>query len=368
MSVTALVLAASLALPSGGAQDGLAAVTPTGHTTSVDLVARDMRFTPASITVPLGDRLVIRVTNRDETTTHDLVLDTGTRTARLAPGATGELDVGVVAGPVEGWCSVVGHRQLGMVLHVLVDGSPARSAAVTAPLGAGPGAAPSAGHDGSGMTMHDATGHVGQGALGAGFTAYDPVLPPLTAERVHRLTLTVEEREQEVAPGVWQRRWTYNGTSPGPTLHGRVGDVFEVTLVNRGSMGHSIDFHAGSRAPDQVMRTVPPGASLTYRFTATRAGIWMYHCSTMPMSAHIAAGLAGAVVIEPPDLAAADRSYVLVQSEALPRRDWKLWQHPCQNLPRALKFTDEIQGLDAASDGSPRGCPTSLHFLQAIDY
>ena len=49
------------------------------------------------------------------------------------------------------------------------------------------------------------------------------------------------------------------------------------------------------------------------------------------------------------------------------RRDWKLWQHPCQNLPRALKFTDEIQGLDAASDGSPRGCPTSLHFVQAID-
>ena len=38
------------------------------------------------------------------------------------------------------------------------------------------------------------------------------------------------------------------------------------------------------------MRTIPPGESLVYRFTATRAGIWMYHCSTMPMSAHIANG------------------------------------------------------------------------------
>jgi nitrite reductase (NO-forming) len=41
----------------------------------------------------------------------------------------------------------------------------------------------------------------------------------------------------------------------------------------------------------------------------------MYHCSTMPMSAHIAAGMHGAVVIEPADLPPVDRSYLLVQSE-----------------------------------------------------
>jgi nitrite reductase (NO-forming) len=141
------------------------------------------------------------------------------------------------------------------------------------------------------------------------------VLPPLTGERVHRLTLTVQEVPLEVAPGVWQRRWTFNGQVPGPTLHGRVGDVFEITLVNDGSMGHSIDFHAGELAPDGPMRTIPPGELLTYRFTAERAGVWMYHCSTMPMSAHIAAGMHGAVVIEPDGLPEVDRSYVLVQSE-----------------------------------------------------
>ena len=80
-------------------------------------------------------------------------------------------------------------------------------------------------------------------------------------------------------------------------------------------MGHSIDFHAGGLAPDEPMRTIPPGESLVYEFTARRAGIWMYHCSTMPMSAHIAAGMHGAVVIEPPDLPEVDRSYLLVQSE-----------------------------------------------------
>jgi nitrite reductase (NO-forming) len=41
----------------------------------------------------------------------------------------------------------------------------------------------------------------------------------------------------------------------------------------------------------------------------------MYHCSSMPMSAHIANGMFGAVVIDPPDLPPVDRSYVLVQSE-----------------------------------------------------
>ena len=107
-----------------------------------------------------------------------------------------------------------------------------------------------------------------------------------------------------------------NGQVPGPTLHGRVGDVFEITLENDGTMGHSIDFHAGALAPDRPMRTIAPGESLVYRFTAERAGIWMYHCSTMPMSSHIAAGMAGAVVIEPREgLPEVDHEYVVVQSE-----------------------------------------------------
>jgi nitrite reductase (NO-forming) len=130
------------------------------------------------------------------------------------------------------------------------------------------------------------------------------------------MTLTVTETEREVAPGVQQTVWSYGGEgAPGPVLHGRVGDRFVVTLVNDGTIGHSVDFHAGSLAPDRPMRTIEPGDSLVYRFTATRAGIWFYHCSTMPMSAHIAAGLFGAVVIEPRGLPPVDRSYVLVQSE-----------------------------------------------------
>jgi nitrite reductase (NO-forming) len=152
-----------------------------------------------------------------------------------------------------------------------------------------------------------------------GFAARDARLlpvPPGTRPLVHRRTLTVQEVDREVAPGVRQRAWTFDGTVPGPVLRGRVGDTFEITLVNSGSMGHSIDFHAGSLAPGPVMRTIAPGESLVYRFTARHSGSWMYHCSTMPMSLHIANGMFGAVVVDPPGLPPVDREYVLVQSEA----------------------------------------------------
>jgi nitrite reductase (NO-forming) len=201
---------------------------------------------------------------------------------------------------------------MGMTFAVDVTGGGSDGSAGS--VGGADGAAEPAGHEHHG---HDASGAPieAPGDPGPDFAAYDPVLPPLAAGRVHRHTFRITEEQAEVAPGVTQEVWTFNGTAPGPVLRGRVGDRFVITLVNDGTMGHSIDFHAGVRAPDEVMRTIPPGESLTYRFTATRAGVWMYHCSTMPMTAHIANGLFGAVVIEPPGLPPVDREYVLVQSE-----------------------------------------------------
>jgi nitrite reductase (NO-forming) len=142
-----------------------------------------------------------------------------------------------------------------------------------------------------------------------------PATLPATGPRVHRVTLHVRDRTVAVAPGVTQRMWTFGGTVPGPTLHGRVGDTFVVTLVNDADMGHSIDFHASSIAPDRAMRTIAPGQRLVYRFTARYAGAWMYHCATAPMVQHIGNGMYGAVVIDPPHLKPVAAEYVLVGSE-----------------------------------------------------
>jgi nitrite reductase (NO-forming) len=298
--VTAVVLAAVVGVGLDPQAAGATAGTPptatgTGTLVRVQVEIRDMRYVPDQVSVAPGDRLVVELSNHG-TTTHDLVIGSA-RSARIGPGRTTELDAGVLTASTQGYCSVVGHRQLGMTFQVLVTGTD------SAASDAHPGHA-----------AHPMP-HASAPSAATPPSVLDPVLPALGADTVHRVTLTVAEVPLEVAPGVWQRRWTFNGRAPGPTLHGRLGDVFEVTLVNSATIGHSIDFHAGALAPDRPMRTIQPGETLVYRFTATRAGVWMYHCSTMPMTAHIAAGMFGAVVIEPDGLAPVDRSYVLVQSE-----------------------------------------------------
>ncbi|WP_298458206.1 multicopper oxidase domain-containing protein [uncultured Cellulomonas sp.] len=320
----ALVVAVGVAADPAAAGWGSSAdngVAPTGRVVEVAVEAGDMRFTPDAVRVDAGDRLVLVVTNTDDAV-HDLVLDSGVSSGRLAAGATTRVDVGTVGRSLDGWCSVAGHRQMGMVLRVVVDG------------GAG-GERPDTAGDPAADEIDDAhhgQAHADEGSLarpapsaredldlrgepGPGSAPYDPVLAPASPGTTHRVTLAVQEVQREVAPGVRQTLWTYGGTAPGPTLRGAVGDTFEITLVNDGSIGHSIDFHAGALAPDEPMRTIEPGESLTYTFTATRSGIWMYHCSTAPLSLHIANGMFGAVVIDPPDLPAVDREYLLVQSE-----------------------------------------------------
>jgi len=252
----------------------------------------DMTIEPRSIDVPAGTNLVLDVTNRDRGR-HDLKVADGPQTRRLAEGESQRLSVGVVTTGLDAWCTVPGHRAAGMTMAIHVSGAGTQAAAGSA---------------------SDATVDP-KATPGDGFTPYDPVLAPAPAGTEHAVTLPVVDKDIEVAPGVRQRMWTFGGTVPGPTLHGRVGDTFVVTLVNHGSMGHSIDFHAGSVSPDQPMRTIQPGESLVYRFTAGFAGAWMYHCGTAPMLDHIANGMYGAVVIDPPGLPPVDREFALVQSE-----------------------------------------------------
>lgn len=277
-------------------------VPATGEVTEVEVVANDMTFTPNEIRVPAGNQLRLTIVNEDPLTSHDLVVGEA-RSERIAPGQTGILDVGVVGGDMEGWCSVAGHRQMGMTLTIIAEGGGPQGADAAAP----------AGEDGQGSGHSHTAVAIDPTAELRSFV--DPELPEGAGGDIHRYEMRVTEENLEVGPGLWQTRWTYNGASVGPTLRGKVGDTFEITLVNDGSMGHSIDFHAGALAPDEPMRTIGPGEKLVYTFTATRAGAWMYHCSTPAMSAHISAGMHGAVIIEPADLAPVDHSYVLVQSE-----------------------------------------------------
>ena len=304
LTVLALVFALS------GTAGQASGVGPTGQIRTVEVALGDMVIEPATVTVDPGDALVLQVRNEDAQP-HDLRMDNGARTPVLGPGESATLEVGVVEDSLEGWCSVMGHRAAGMTMTVLTTdfdaGAPTDQRGHS---GSHPSA--SAGHTES----TEAGGALDlSGEMGRGWKPLDPVLPPAPDVEEHEVQIRVSESEQEVAPGLRQPVWTFGGTVPGPILRGGLGDVFTITLVNDGTMGHSIDFHAGALAPDEPMRTIAPGEELTYRFTARKAGAWLYHCSTKPMTHHLANGMYGAVIIDPPDLAEVDREYVLVQGE-----------------------------------------------------
>jgi nitrite reductase (NO-forming) len=142
-------------------------------------------------------------------------------------------------------------------------------------------------------------------------------LPPVPSGGTLRVNLTLLDRTIQLVPGVQYQAWTFNGTVPGPVIHARVGQTIEVTLTNRASIGHSIDFHSALAPPDVSYQTILPGQTIRFSWIATYPGVFLYHCGTPPVLMHIANGMYGAVVVDPkngwPD--GDIRSYVLVQSE-----------------------------------------------------
>jgi nitrite reductase (NO-forming) len=153
-------------------------------------------------------------------------------------------------------------------------------------------------------------------ALAAAHKAFPAELPVAPAG-VADVDLVLKDVEIEVAPGIKYSAWAWAGGAPGPVIHVRQGQQVKITLTNDGAIPHSVDFHAARIAPDKAFGDVMPGKSVSYTFRANDAGVFMYHCGTKPVLAHIANGMYGAIVVSPKPgvLPHADRNYVLVASE-----------------------------------------------------
>jgi FtsP/CotA-like multicopper oxidase with cupredoxin domain len=118
--------------------------------------------------------------------------------------------------------------------------------------------------------------------------------------------LVAAEHEIEVAPGVKFPAWTYNQRIPGPTLRARAGDRLRVTLVNGSQHPHTIHFHGIHPAemdgvPGVGAGEIEPGQRTVYEFEAQPAGLHLYHCHVRPLASHIAKGLYGAFIVDPPE-------------------------------------------------------------------
>ncbi|OFQ99339.1 multicopper oxidase domain-containing protein [Alloscardovia sp. HMSC034E08] len=199
-AVVSLFMVVSIARPD--VFERAQSVQSSGQTTTHTVVAHHMAFNMSELKVPAGNNLVVKFTNNDDQN-HDLVFSNGVSSGRVAPGKTVSVQVGAVRDNIEGWCSIAGHKAMGM------------------------------------------------------------------------------------------------------------------QLKNETTMQHNVDFHAGLDGnPNELMGLINPCESHSYTFTAQRSGIWLYHCSTSPMSLHMASGMIGAVIIEPREgLPHVDHEYVLVQSE-----------------------------------------------------
>jgi nitrite reductase (NO-forming) len=167
--------------------------------------------------------------------------------------------------------------------------------------------------------------------LAAAHKAFPASLPGLQAGPVAHYDLVLKDVTIQVAPGVKYAAWAWAGGAPGPVIHVRQGQWVDITLTNKGAIPHSVDFHAARVAPNIYFKDVMPGQSFHFRFRANDPGVFMYHCGTKPVLMHIANGMYGAIVVDPPAgvLPRVDRNYVLVASE---------WYLDSDGLKKAAQF------------------------------
>jgi len=133
-----------------------------------------------------------------------------------------------------------------------------------------------------------------------------------TVREYHRVA---SEDEIEVAPGVFYPAWTYNGRVPGPTIRAVEGDLLRITLENQTDHLHTVHFHGyHPAAMDGIpgVREAAPGESVLYEFTASPFGLHLYHCHSAPLRMHLARGLYGAFIVDPPGGRPPARELVMV--------------------------------------------------------
>jgi len=121
-AVTALALAGVIAVVLAGGLDERATVRVSGdgiRVVRVALVDRAVGFdvTPDVVEVDAGTHVVVEVVNAAGGP-HDLAVDGGPRTARLAPGQTERLDLGRVRAGHSARCTIGDHDIAGMTLAV----------------------------------------------------------------------------------------------------------------------------------------------------------------------------------------------------------------------------------------------------------
>jgi FtsP/CotA-like multicopper oxidase with cupredoxin domain len=170
-------------------------------------------------------------------------------------------------------------------------------------------------HNGSQLAAGEPTDHVAMGhaamigdvvpAVGGpndlDALLYPPEVLPHQPGRVREYELVASDEDLEVFPGITFAAWAYNGTVPGPIIRATEDDLLRVNFINGSAHPHTIHFHGIHPANmDGVFEVVETGQAFTYEFPAKPYGFHLYHCHSTPLKKHIAKGLYGAFIVDPP--------------------------------------------------------------------
>ena len=165
------------------------------------------------------------------------------------------------------------------------------------------------GHAGPYGTAHAPPPHLPEDHLDA---VTIPPPPGRAPGGVRDLEITVTERQLLVADGMVAEAWTYDGTAPGPIIRATEGERLRIRLLNRTGHPHNLHLH-GRHSPQQDgWEPVPAGGQTVYDVTAAPFGLHPYHCHTPPLAEHIARGLYGAFIVDPPEPRPDAHEFVLV--------------------------------------------------------
>lgn len=272
LSISAIIMAAGEG--GGGASSG-------GAPSEVTVTLSEFAIEPSAITVAEGGKL--KITNGGSVAHNFAVVGQDLAIDDIGGGESADLDLsGLPAGTYDVICTISGHEASGMTGTLTVTAG-----------GGGETAAPSEG--GGEMDHGEMTEELAaqlDEAMMDSFAPFPaetegvggvPLEPTILDDGTKRFELTAEVVQWEVEPGKMVEAWTYNGTVPGPEIHVEVGDKVEVVLKNDTPLGTDLHMH-GVKLPNDMDGVAPltqeliaPGETFTYRFTAQKIAVAMYH-------------------------------------------------------------------------------------------
>ena len=117
---------------------------------------------------------------------------------------------------------------------------------------------------------------------------------------IREFRLTAGTSVLDLSTAVSYNIWDLNGRIPGPTLRAKQGDRVRVLFYNQAGHSHSLHFHGVHPAEMDGIRPLSNGSATIYEFDAEPYGVHLYHCHIQPVTRHIAKGLYGMFIIDPP--------------------------------------------------------------------